>query len=311
MRFLLAAVLAFVVASQTFADDFIVIVYDTSGSMDERMDHVQDRPTRMKVGQDALVEVLSKVPPSTKVGLLTFDGWAYELGKVDRQKLTTAIRSTRGGGGTPLYEYVRAGATRLLEERERQSNIGTYKLIVVTDGVANDDRLNEDSERRDGSVQPGVMADIATRNIAVDAIGLDMQGDHPIQQIIAAKGLGTYMAGDDPKSLTTSLSQAVAEVSFEGGDTGEDAFAVLDDLPDEFFVIAVKGLSTFANHPIGEKPKVVVIAPDGTTIAQEAPGNEPVPEMGEEGGGVFGVILVGAGVVFAVLLLVGMMSRRR
>ena len=309
--FLMATVLAFVMAGSSFADDFIVIVYDTSGSMGERMG---DRQTRMQVGQDALIEVLSKVPASTKIGILTFDGWVYELGKVDKQSVTSAIRSTRPGGGTPLYEYIRAGATRLLEERQRQNNIGSYKLIVVTDGVANDDNLNQESKRRDGSVVPGVMDDIASRNIAIDAIGLDMPGDHPIKEIIVAKGLGSYMAGDDPTSLTVSLEKAVAEVSFSGGDTGEDAFKVLNDLPDEFFVISIQGLSTFANHPIGEKPPVVVIRADGTALVEQAPGNEPIPEVGEGGSGVgFVLLCVLGGCVAAVILfvIVGSMSNRR
>lgn len=312
MKWIMALTLAFVMAGQTLADDFIVVVLDTSGSMDEEMDSVKNRPTRMKVAQDALVEVLSQLPSSTKVGLLTFDDWAYPLGKVDRQKLTQAIRSTRAGGGTPLYGYIRTGATRLLEERERQNNIGNYKLIVVTDGVANDDNLNQASAFRDGTVRPGVMEDIAKRNITVDAIGLDMQGDHPIKQVISNYGIGSYMAGEDPSSLKTSLRKATAEISLDGSDTGEDAFAVLQDLPDEFFVISIKGLSTFQNHPIGEKPKILVMSADGTTVVdtQEAPGNEPPPSGGMGIGGV--MLLVFGGVVCVVVLVVvmGSMGRR-
>ena len=315
MRYLLATLLALFMASQSMADDFIVIVYDSSGSMDGRMSASTDGSKRMDVGKKALIEVLSKVPSSTKVGILTFDGWVYELGKTDRQKLTSAIQSIRSGGGTPLYEFVRAGATRLLEERERQNNIGTYKLVIVTDGEAGDDHLNRENKRRDGSTQIGVMDDIALRNLAVDAIGLDMGRDHPIKSIIASKGLGSYMSGDDPTSLTTSLSQAVAEVSFGDDDSaGSEAFAVLQDLPDEFFVISIKGLSTFQNHPIGEKPPVITVAADGTMIQTPAEGNEAIPEPASGGSGIGGIILmVFGGIVGIVLILIiiGSMGGRR
>ena len=312
MRYLLALFLIAVMAGQSVADDFIVIVFDSSGSMGERMRTVKGQPTRIEVAQKALIEVVSAVPDSTRVGILTFDGWAYELQRVNRVKMAKAVREIRPGGGTPLYEYIRAGATRLLKERERQLNKGTYRLVIVTDGAAGDDHLNRDGEFRDGTPKLGIMNDIARRRIGVDAIGLDMEGDHAISRLIADKNLGTYMQGNDPKSLTKSLQQAVAEVTLSGQDTGEDTFKELDELPDEFFVVAIKGLTTNQNHPIGEKPPLVVVnAKTGAVTTTSDPANEEVPELGEEGGNFTFVVLgIMSGIAAIVIIFVVRSGRR-
>jgi hypothetical protein len=306
MKYLLATILAIVMTGQTFADDYIVIVFDSSGSMDNRMRSVKDQPIRMDVAKTALIEVVSQVSDNTKVGILTFGGWAYELQSVDRAKLKQAVQQIRPGGGTPLYEYIRAGATTLLEERAKQLNKGNYRLVIVTDGEAGDEHLNSDDTFRDGTPKLGVMNDISRRNIGVDAIGLDMTGEHAISQIIRSKNLGTYMAGNDPKSLTQSLQKAVAEVSLDSKDTGgEDIFKELEELPDEFFTVAVAGLTTNQNHPIGEKPPVVMVSDEGVTTTVPDPMNEEVPAMGEDNSGSsFGLFaLIGAAIACGVVVL--------
>lgn len=301
MRFL-TTILALALLTGTMrADDSIIIVLDTSGSMGDYMREAQ--ASRMEVAQKALIEVLSKVPDTTKVGLLTFDGWVYDLQPVDRTKLTAAIQGTRPGGGTPLYEYIRAAGTRLLEERQGRLNVGSYKLLVITDGEAGDDRLNEDH----GGI-PGVLKDIIGRNITVDAIGLDMSGDHSLKTKIN----GTYMRGDDADSLMQAVEKAVAEVGFEGDqDAGADAFAEIAELPDTFVVAALQGLTTFSNHPIGEKAPVPVVLDDGTVVMQPDPTADPVPELGE-GGGLSSLMLllavIGIVAVIVVILVVKSMS---
>ncbi len=311
MRYLLALALVVAMTGQTMADDFIVFVVDSSGSMGDRM---SGGKTRMVTAQDALIEVVSQVPNNTRIGILTFDGWVYDLQKVDRTKITKAIRSIRPGGGTPLYEYIRGGATRLLKERENRLNKGTYRLVIVTDGAAGDDRLNRTSEFGDGTTRLGVMDDIARRRIGVDAIGLDMEGDHAISDIIKSKNLGTYMKGNDPKSLRRSLEKAVAEITLSGKDTDESAFKELDQLPDAFFFVAIKGLTTNQNHPIGEKPPIVTVnAETGVITTTPDPGNEKVPELGEEdaGGGGMAILYIVGGVLAAILLLVFFRSNKQ
>lgn len=306
MRFIATLLVALCLVGTVQADDSIVIVFDSSGSMGEYMRSAGK--TRMEVAQDALIDVLSKVPPTTKVGILTFDGWAKKIGPVDRASLTTTIRNIRPGGGTPLYEYLRAGGTALLGERAGQLNVGSYKVLVITDGEAGDDYLNRDETWPDGSPKPGVLNDIMSRNVTVDTIALDMAGDHDLKTKIN----GSYMKGDDPNSLTEAVSKAVAEVGFgDSQDASDDAFQEIADLPDDGVHAILTGLSTFPNHPIGEKPPIPVVQEDGTVQMQPDPLNEPVPEAGE-GGMSFGVIfLIIIGIVLGVIAIcvIGSMSR--
>lgn len=262
MKPILTFLFLFAIAGIASADDNIVIVFDTSGSMSDSMRGANGK-TRIQVAQDALVNVLAKVPKSTKVGVLTFDGWVYDIQPVNQAKLGSAIRSTRPSGGTPLYQYISDGATRLLKERESQGNVGSYKLLVVTDGAAGDDELNVQSTFGDGSEKPGVLRDIMNRGIVVDAIGLDMSNEHALSTQIN----GVYMRGNDPNSLSKAIAKSVAEVGFGGTqDASDEAFQEISELPEDFVLASLKGLTTFSNQPIGEKPPIEVKQADGTTM---------------------------------------------
>lgn len=255
--------LALLTAGVLKSDDNIVIVFDTSGSMDTHMRSA--RQSRMEVAQKALTDVLSQVPSGTNIGILTFRGWAYELGPVKGAELTAAISGCSSNGGTPLYAYIKTGASRLLQERQKKDNIGYYKLIVVTDGFAQDVGLNEDTKFRDGSLKLGVLKDVISRGIMVDTIALEMESDHPLKNQIN----GTYMKGDDLKSIHQSLKKAIAEVGFNGDDTiTGDIFSEIGQFPDNFSVAVIKGLTEFRNHPIGEPPPIKVVMPDGTIQEQ-------------------------------------------
>lgn len=308
MRPLIITLFVLCLTTVTQSDDSIVIVFDTSGSMGDYMRSA--RKSRMEVAQDALVEVLSQVPDTTKIGILTFDGWIYELGLVNREKIEKAIRSARTGGGTPLYEYIRAGGTALLEERAQQLNSGSYKILIVTDGEAGDEYLNRSSKFGDGSIRLGVLDDIMSRNIVIDAIGLDMQGNHSL----ATKINGSYMRGDDSDSLVEAVSKAIAEVSFEGNqNAGEEAFADIAEIPDDAVMAIIKGLTTFQNHPVGEKPLVQVVREDGTVTYEPDPANEPVAVLGESGVSILAIlgILVGiAAIVIVIMIIVNNSSGR-
>lgn len=250
MRYILFMI-CLLFSSKLIAGDTIIVVFDTSGSMDEFMRSAQK--DRMTVAKQALIEVLSKVPTTTKIGVLTFQGWAYKVAPVEINSLTRSIDSIVAQGGTPLYEFIAQGGTELLTERENNSNVGYYKLVVVTDGEAGDINLNEDSVLEDGSFRLGVLKDVISRGIVVDTIALDMKSEHSLKTSIN----GVYMSGDDPESLRQSLTKAVAEVGFGDDSITADAFKELTDVPDAFANSVIEGLSTFKNAPIGETVPVV------------------------------------------------------
>ncbi len=144
----LLALLGAAIVPQLHADayhDSVVIVLDASGSMDGRLKGVE--MTKMDGAKAALRTVLSQVPTSTHIGLLVFSGsnvgndWVYPLGPRDDVRLLTAIDQPRPYGHTPLGRYLKLGADRLLEERQKQFGYGSYRLLVVTDGEAQDQEL--------------------------------------------------------------------------------------------------------------------------------------------------------------------------
>lgn len=298
MKYAYSLLAALALASFAAADDYIVVVFDTSGSMNDYMRSAQK--ARMDVAKEAMISVFNKVPPTTKVGVLTFNGWAYELGPVVQPHLIKAFHECTAEGGTPLYKYIKIGADRLLEERAKNLNVGFYKLIVVTDGEAQDGNLNKPSTYADGSPKPGYLQDIINRGIVVDAIGLDMRSDHSLKTAIN----GSYMRGDDPKSVTSSLKKAVAEVGFGGKDStsAAEVFEAMQQYPDNFVKASIRGLTSFQNQPIGELPPIEVTNDDGSVSLVDNPANTPQGGMGWVGW-TLGIITVIVGLVFIGIII--------
>ncbi|MBT3224633.1 MAG: VWA domain-containing protein, partial [Proteobacteria bacterium] len=222
------------------AYDNVVILLDTSCSMDSPMHGGQSKMDAAKI---ALKKVIGKLPRSTHVGLLTFEGdWVIPLGPRDDLNLISAVERPYPSGGTPLGQYVKVGADRLLVERDKQHGYGSYRLLVVTDGEASDQRKLD-----------RFVPDVVSRGIVLDTIGVAMDSDHTLQ-----KQSHTYRSADNPDSLIQAVEEVFAEVSFSGSDNvGDDAFAEIDGLPDTFAMTLIEVLSTtYANHPIGQKPQV-------------------------------------------------------
>jgi hypothetical protein len=264
-KIFLALLTCLLTFGQSIADDHIVVVFDTSGSMGEYMRSAKQQ--RMDVAKTALIAVLTQVPSTTKVGIVTFEGWIYDLKIVDKEAVTAAIMRVRSAGGTPLFQYMKIGADRLLAERESQNNVGSYKLLVVTDGEASDPNLNKDRDDR-----PGYTQDIVSRGLLVDVIGLEMKKDHTLRTQIN----GSYMAGNDANSLQKSLQKSVAEVGFDGKDgVSKEAFEITSEFPEVFSRSAIKGLTTYGNHPIGDLPKIDQ-AGDVVAMAMALPDKTPL-----------------------------------
>ena len=213
--------------------DNVIVVVDASGSMGTPMGGAD----RMSVAREALKQVLGQVPESTHIGVLVFPrgDWVYPLGSRVEQRLNNAIDSIRSGGGTPLGSYMKRGADALLEARKKQFGYGTYRLLVVTDGEANDRNLVE-----------GYTPDIISRGITIDVIGVDMESEHTL-----ATKVHTYRSADNPDSLRQAITEVFAEVSSaDTGQTDEDAFELIADLPKQTASEMLKSLSTTGNDPI-------------------------------------------------------------
>jgi hypothetical protein len=241
---LLVAVLAAGPAWSEEYNDNVVIVLDASGSMKGSLQG--SGLNKMAAAKSALKAVLKKVPQSTRIGLLVFsasnlqDDWAYPLGPRDDAALSKAIDRPEPGSGTPLGQYIKVGADRLLQERAKQYGYGSYRLLIVTDGEAQDQDLVD-------SYTPDVIA----RGITVDVIGVGMKGDHTL-----ARKAHSYRRANDPSALSRAVAEVFAEVSIPVTDLAHaEAFDLIAPIPNQVAVAIIQALSTSGNHAIGEKPK--------------------------------------------------------
>lgn len=228
-------------AQQETADN-VVVVLDASGSMSERL---PDGKVRMDAAKDALKRVLAKLPEGTNVGITVFssrvqepNGWVYPLGKMDRQKLNRAVDGISEDGGTPLGQYIKIGADRLLQARKAQFGYGSYRLLVITDGEASDEDLMN-----------AYTPDVVARNITLNVIGVGMASDHALKRLA-----NTYQSASDAKALEQAVQQVMTEVP-AGREDGEDPFLIVGAaFSEESAKGALGALASFGNHPIGEEP---------------------------------------------------------
>lgn len=224
--------------AQDVYNDNVVIVLDASGSMSRTMRGVH----KLEAAKQAIVEVLRTVPHTTQVGLLVFTstdgqaGWVYPLGPRDDARLLKALTPIRAKGGTPLGEYIKRGADRLLEQRENQLGYGTFRLLVVTDG-----------EATDGPLTDRYVPEVIAKGILLDVIGVDMAKDHAL-----ATRAHSYRSASDPASLKRAIAEVLAEVAPGDRDVADaDAFAMLEPLPTEAAQAIINGLKSPDNRPIG------------------------------------------------------------
>lgn len=242
----------------------VVILLDSSGSMSDRMPGTGH--SKLTAAKGALKEVLRRMPVSTHVGLLVFGGgsdtWVYPLGPRDDSRLLAGIDGMRAEGGTPLGAYIKQAADRLLTERARHLGYGTYRLLIVSDGEAQDQELVN-------RYTPEVMA----RGITVDVIGVAMQRRHTL-----ATRVHSYRGADNAEALRRALTDVLAEVGGTQKDLAEgEAFELLAPIPNEMAMAALQALSRVANQPIGERGTSTETTPDTRPAPQATPPSSSLP----------------------------------
>ena len=250
---------ATVSAEDAIGTDNVVILLDDSGSMGDPLVVGQ---IKMVVAKSALKEVLKTIPASTNVGLMSLHrDWLYPLGARKDAQLSQAIDALQPNGNTPLGGYIKKAADRLLEQREKQHGYGTYRLLIVTDGEATDGNLTQ-------LYAPEVM----TRGITLDVIGVGMSGQHTL-----ATRSHSYRTANDPAALKKAIADVMGEVGSTGTDmAGDEAFALIAPLPNEFAQGAIQALSTSGNQPIGEKRSANPNAAASST-GNQTPQSQAIP----------------------------------
>src|ERR1700741_4067701 len=100
----------------------VILLIDTSGSTEVRLDDIQN----------AAIKFVDKLKPVDRVMVMSFDDRIEVECKAttDRAEITRAIRHTRTGGGTRLYDAVEDILRKQLKTLE-----GRKAVVLFTDGV--------------------------------------------------------------------------------------------------------------------------------------------------------------------------------
>ncbi len=156
----------------------VALVIDTSGSTDFRLEDIQE----------AAIAFVNQLKPEDRVIVISFDDQINVLTKPtsDRSEMIKAIRRTRTGGGTRLYDAVEL----VIKKQLKQIN-GRKAMVLFTDGVdttsrqASHDSTLRDAEELDALIYP----------VAYDSKNNGRWGGGGPQQIPLPGGRGGVILG--------------------------------------------------------------------------------------------------------------------
>jgi Ca-activated chloride channel homolog len=141
----------------------VVLLIDTSGSTDFRMDEIQD----------AAISFVNQLKDQDRVMVMSFDDKIRVLCEPtsNRAELTRAIRRTKNGGGTRLYDAVEM----VLKQKLRLIS-GRKAVVLFTDGVDTTSRgASYSSTIRDAVESDGAVYSVAyntANSLPINAGGL-------------------------------------------------------------------------------------------------------------------------------------------
>ena len=176
-------------------------IFDGSGSMKSKPGGAcrgdQRSSTKLQGAQRAVHEFLAKVPDDVNIGLYVFDRddrrEVVALDTGNRDRFLHAIDNIQAGGGTPLAPAIHFGTDQLVEQYQRQLGYGEYRLVVVTDGRADE--------------IPEAARYAAHFGMPIYAIGLCIDDDHPLRRYAVS-----YRAADSFEDLAKGLEETLAEL---------------------------------------------------------------------------------------------------
>lgn len=271
------------------ASQNVVVLVDDSGSM---MDSMRSGVRRIQAAKDALKVVLGQLPADARVGVLALNqGWIFPPQPVDYDQMSGRIDQLRASGGTFLGENLKLAADELLKVRKEQV-YGDYRLLIVTDGEANDQRVLD-----------FVLGDVMARGITVDVIGVDMNSDHSL-----ATKVHNYRRADDAATLQKAIAESLAESAADDTDTNEESdFELIASLPPDLAMNIIQSLTTAKNSPVGESDFQPLRMEND--LGFDLRGNEPAGNQADDGGG-FGLgVIICMGILFFGITTISSMLR--
>ncbi|MCB1043703.1 MAG: VWA domain-containing protein [Acidobacteria bacterium] len=184
-------------------------VFDGSGSMADAPDADchgdQSFSSKLQGAQWAVKEFVKKIPEDINLGLYVFDnngqGERVPLGQNNRAQFNRALDEVYAGSDTPLANAIVFAANQLAAQYKQQLGYGEYRIVVVTDGIA--ERI------------PQASIYAMELGFPIYAIGLCVEANHPLRSYATS-----YRAADSFEDLARGLEETLAELP----DYDESAF---------------------------------------------------------------------------------------
>ena len=166
------------------------IVLDDSGSM----------KSDMEAAKEAVIGALDAMAADDRVAVVALNaGTVLPFASVAdaKSELPALLAPIASDGGTPLTSAIQSAQNLLAAEAAAARGFGTFRLIVTTDGAADDGRaLDEEIERLAVSTP-----------IQVTTIGIGIKGGH----VLRRADLGSFVDVANVSALQGALEAAVAE----------------------------------------------------------------------------------------------------
>ncbi|MEM1398880.1 MAG: vWA domain-containing protein [Pseudomonadota bacterium] len=166
------------------------IVLDDSGSMG----------SQMEPAKSAVLQALGSMAAQDRVAVIALNkGVVLPFTPVEDAEapLRNALQRVHSDGGTPLTGAV-ANAKQMLEgEAAAARSFGTYRMIVTTDGEADDGRALTNVIEEIAAVTP----------IQIATIGIGIHGGH----VLRRDDLGSFVDVSNVEALASALQDAIAE----------------------------------------------------------------------------------------------------
>jgi len=184
------------------------IIMDGSGSMHDALDTEcsgdKTFSTKMEGAQWALIQFLDSVPEDVNLGFYLFDNngerEVVPLGANNRDQIRQAVEQIQEGGSTPLADAMALATQKLVKQYQKQLGYGEFRIIVVTDGIAN-------------SI-PDAALYAAESGMPIYTIGLCVGSNHPLRKYSVS-----YKAADNFQDLASGLKETLAELEQFDADT--------------------------------------------------------------------------------------------
>lgn len=179
----------------------LYVIFDGSGSMnasgEEGCAGTKQFQTKLEGARWAIQSFLGGVPDDVNLGLYVFDnngeGERLALGPGQKQRFMEEVSAVTAGGRTPLADGIRRGTDALVEQYRKQLGYGDFRLVVITDGLAEE--------------IPAAAMTAAGMGMPIYAIGLCIGADHPLRHFSVS-----YRAADNFNELAEGLTETLAEL---------------------------------------------------------------------------------------------------